>query len=1274
MRKRVTTYIITLLCCMTAMAQSHIDSIAYRAMQLGRVMQQERVFLHFDNTAYYLGETMWFKAYTTFGTNDRPSTLSKVLYVELVAPEGYVVETKKYKLDDDGTCHGDFDLNPLLLSGYYEVRAYTRYMLNWGKDAVFTRVFPVFDKVNADNWDFKNMLDRRRGYNERGEWKSAELPDATLDFFPESGHLVNGIESKIAFELRGKDGLFGEELITIFENDVKLLECAPVHEGKGVFAITPKVNARYRAEVTIVDENGKSKRHKFKLPEVSEEGVVIQVVEDGDNMIITATNNLALESELGLAILYRGALGYFKKFSSVNRTMSYTIPKQELPEGVNRVVLYTNEHTPLAERQFFVTHETMAASDRETVKLHITANGYHASNLSPKSGEKITLKVTRDDGQPIPQSADLSLSASDAMGRQATSYSHNMYSYLLLGSELKGYIPNAAQYFDSANNNRKEQLDLLMLTHGWTSYNWHMLTRTGIDDMQPIERGISLKGKFFQKRLNTELGSYGSAKLTPQAHNLTRVDIEGDSGRITTSTFRTDSIGGFMIEFDDFYGTRVAALRPQTTFKHSENISYQFALDRYYSPDFRLYDYWERHLGTAMAKSTADSLVKLNPFEYMLSSVDVVEKRKKEINERPPHSEMRFNYLDEWEYAQDVTFINNFNTYEDEIYQNIKDDALVYETPGEVDDADPILGERIIVHDIGQIISIAEEGRFTTKYLGNIRLGKEAITITKKQEYDHTLTAADVVTSAMKRHNYNWAYWVQLMVVLGEYSPYTVPQPDKEYLRGLPDADKMTNFKEIVIRSDAKTREQFKNGDGYWAPLANMLDSKVAMQKFYLGFLSQMYLFAGNGIDGCPDYNRFYSAIKGQTSYDSSAPQIGLAYPENPNYVACLIPYSHKEKQGTLVPEFAATGSSLRYTSVQGYSESKQFYSPDYSKMQPRQDDYRRTLIWVPQIEINDNGEAVIELYNTNNCNNIVVEVAGRNGTSIYSNDAVTTTRINTANEKQNSNAAAQEKPAEKKEEALSPEVEAACAWEHEKGVIYFNKGNYRDAITIFAELVQYKYAPSMYYVSLCYRDGKGVGKNPTASMKFLLEAAKRGHAPAQYDLAVEFDKGNVIERNDSLAHHWYETAAMNEEPRALHEMSHRYRDGKNVAQNSEKSIELLGQAAELQEPNAMYEYGELLITEGEDGYQYMEASANLGNEKAMVYMFNYLDGQKRYKEAYKYAKALSEAGNHEGTRRMADYYLEGKGVSRDKHLAKDLYYEAARAGNKVAKEKLRNL
>ena len=1245
MQRRFLTYIIATLCCFAAVAQSRIDSIAYRAMQVGRVMQQERVFLQFDNSAYYLGETMWFKAYATFGTDDRPSTLSKVLYVELVAPEGYVVQTKKYKLDENGSCYGEFELNPLLLSGYYEVRAYTRYMLNWGKDAVFTRVFPVFDKVNADNWDFKNMLDRRRGYKERGEWKSSELPEASLDFFPESGHLVAGIESKVAFELRGEEGIFGEDTVTIYEDGRKLFECVPVHEGKGVFAITPKAGAEYRAEATCTNNKGKAKRHRFKLPEVNAEGVVLSVTETGDSITITAVNNIAEEGELGVVILYRGAMGFFRKFNTTERKVQYSIAKQELPEGVNRVVLYANEHTPLAERQFFVTHDKMAASDRETVKLHVTANGYHTHNLNARPGEKITLKVTRDDGKPIPSTADLALSASDAYGHQATSYTHNMYSYLLLGSELKGYIPNAAQYFDTGNSRRKEQLDLLMLTHGWTSYNWHMLTREKIDDMQPIERGISLKGKFYRKRKNTDYGADEAMELIPQAYNLTRVDIEGDSGRIKTSTFRTDSTGGFMLEFDDFYGTRIASLRPQTTFKHSANISYQFALDRYYSPGFRLYDYWERHLGKAMTKSTADSLVRMNPFEYMLSSVEVVEKRKKEINGRPPHSEMRFNYLDEWEYAQDVTYLNKFNIYEDEIYHKIIRD--------------------IQMDSVGDDF-IAEPGRIYSHLFNSELEGME------KEEYRHILTAADVVSSAMKRHNYNWAYWVKLMVVLGEYSPNTVPQPDMEYLRGLPDPDKMTNFKEFVIRSDVKTRQQFENKRNQWEPLERMLKTKVPFIKFYSGFLSNMYLFAGEGIDGCPNINRFYDAIREQET-PSEIP-ISIRYPVNPNYVACLIPYEEGERERTIVPEFAAAGSSLRYTSVQGYSESKQFYSPDYSRMQPKADDYRRTLLWVPSITINGQGEAVIELYNSSSCNNIIVDVAGRDGTSLYSNDAVTTTRLNSAKRQQSADSPVQKKPAKAEEKPMDPELEAACAREHQKGVIYYNKGNYRDAITIFAELVQYKYPPAMYYVSLCYRYGKGIGKNPEHAMKFLLEAAKRGDAEAQYALAQTFEEGDIVERNDSLAHHWYNTAAMQEEPRALLEMSHRYRDGKYVGQDSVKSEKLLIRAAQLQEPDALYEYGLKMIAGGKEGIEYIEAAADGGCVDAMVYMFDYLDGKKRYKEAYRYAKTLSDMGNHEGTRRVADYYYEGKGVSRDRGLARDLYYDAAKAGNQAAKEKLREL
>ena len=116
--------------------RNSLDNIIIRTAIKQSLFPEERAYLHFDNTAYYLGEEIWFKAYVTSGVNDEPTTMSRVLYVELVSPEGYVVKTNKYKIEN-GCCHGSFELTPLLLSGYYEVRAYTRYMLNRGKESIF---------------------------------------------------------------------------------------------------------------------------------------------------------------------------------------------------------------------------------------------------------------------------------------------------------------------------------------------------------------------------------------------------------------------------------------------------------------------------------------------------------------------------------------------------------------------------------------------------------------------------------------------------------------------------------------------------------------------------------------------------------------------------------------------------------------------------------------------------------------------------------------------------------------------------------------------------------------------------------------------------------------------------------------------------------------------------------------------------------------------------------------------------------------------------------
>ena len=185
---------------LTLHAQSTADKVAIaRAKLVVRALPQEHVYLHFDNSCYYLGETIWFKAFVTSGNNDIITNQSRVLYVELVSPEGYVVKTNKYNISSNGTCHGDIYMEPNYLSGFYEIRAYTRYMLNRGDEAVFSRVFPVYDQVKNGDWSFRNMLKRPRRFIKDGIWNYEEDIRCDLKFYPEGGHLVNGIEGVVAF-------------------------------------------------------------------------------------------------------------------------------------------------------------------------------------------------------------------------------------------------------------------------------------------------------------------------------------------------------------------------------------------------------------------------------------------------------------------------------------------------------------------------------------------------------------------------------------------------------------------------------------------------------------------------------------------------------------------------------------------------------------------------------------------------------------------------------------------------------------------------------------------------------------------------------------------------------------------------------------------------------------------------------------------------------------------------------------------------------------------
>ena len=97
---------------------------------------QEKVYLHFDNNCYFLGDTIWYKAYVVLADDNTPQPLSKILYVELLNEQGYPLERQQLVVDENGQANGQFAISDTTFAGYYEIRAYTKWMLNFGYEPV----------------------------------------------------------------------------------------------------------------------------------------------------------------------------------------------------------------------------------------------------------------------------------------------------------------------------------------------------------------------------------------------------------------------------------------------------------------------------------------------------------------------------------------------------------------------------------------------------------------------------------------------------------------------------------------------------------------------------------------------------------------------------------------------------------------------------------------------------------------------------------------------------------------------------------------------------------------------------------------------------------------------------------------------------------------------------------------------------------------------------------------------------------------------------------
>lgn len=443
----------TLLLAATSAKADAIDSLESELRDHPQI--QEKIYIHTDNTCYYAGDTLWYRAFVVRSDDFKPSDISKLLYVELVNGEGIVMQRQQLVVSDNGMTHGDFALSDSIGSGYYELRAYTKWNLNFGvthrhylKDdrykfynyqmaadyfrewnGLYSRVIPIYAKPEE-----KGEYNEKYIYNRPKEDLVGDPSDKLkVKFYPEGGSLVDGLKSRVAFEVT-------DQLGRNVDISGKLDDGTTIktdYQGRGVFDMTGgKVR---KASFTWEGNN-----YNFNLPKTLDTGTVLRL--DDGKLTLTGSGAEAF------AVLCRGKL---QSFTRIKGQGSYKIDYSSLPTGINEIVVFDHQASPIASRLFFVNHHDQA------VALHVSTDKTEYAPYAP-----VAVKASADVSAPI----SVSLAVRDGASDDESYDDGNILTEMLLSSELKGFIAYPGWYFKSDDKQHTQALDELMMVQGWRRY------------------------------------------------------------------------------------------------------------------------------------------------------------------------------------------------------------------------------------------------------------------------------------------------------------------------------------------------------------------------------------------------------------------------------------------------------------------------------------------------------------------------------------------------------------------------------------------------------------------------------------------------------------------------------------------------------------------------------------------------------------------------------------------------------------------------------------
>ncbi|MCB0400162.1 MAG: hypothetical protein KDD26_11190 [Winogradskyella sp.] len=429
---------------------------------------RELVYAHLNKSTYIEGEMLGFTAYVFDKSDKKLSMMTKNLYCTISDENGTIIKQKLLRVEN-GVASNIFEIDSTLNSGLFTFKAYTNWMRNFKENNHFEQTFKVIDADNSRNI------------------KPVKVEDLEIDLqiLGEGGHIVYDIPNIVGIIAKNQYGLGIKNArgSIVDESGLVISEFQLNEVGIAKVVFTPKPGIEYHSQINIGDISIKK-----DIEGIKPSGINMSVNNLGQNVIVKLeANNLFLKqnnnSNFKIALHNGNEIQITDFVLEEDGKILFSYPKANLFSGMNILTVFNDTNRPILERLFFNTSGIRFASIRDieskrrndSIDIKLSLNGIDASTF-----HNISVSILPEDTK---------------------SYGHpnNILSQIYIQPYVTGYIEKGESYFKNTRKSNYD-LDLLLLTQGWSSYNWNEIFNYDNNVfIHPFERGIdavvNLNGK-----------------------------------------------------------------------------------------------------------------------------------------------------------------------------------------------------------------------------------------------------------------------------------------------------------------------------------------------------------------------------------------------------------------------------------------------------------------------------------------------------------------------------------------------------------------------------------------------------------------------------------------------------------------------------------------------------------------------------------------------------------------------------------------------------------